>query len=105
MPSAYSIKVRGVVQGVGFRPFVYRLARANDLNGWVLNAEEGVEIHLEGEKGPVQSFLEEMKMRAPKAAAIAEIVVEPAELEGLAGFLIQESSGSRAPSVRISPDL
>ena len=44
MPNAYSIKVRGVVQGVGFRPFVYRLACANDLKGWVLNAEEGVEI-------------------------------------------------------------
>ena len=48
MASACSIRVRGVVQGVGFRPFVYRLARANTLNGWVLNGEEGVEIHLEG---------------------------------------------------------
>lgn len=52
MIGAYSIKVRGVVQGVGFRPFVYRLARTNDLNGWVLNAEEGVEIHLEEKKVP-----------------------------------------------------
>src|SRR5271168_2813441 len=48
MPKAYSITVRGVVQGVGFRPFVYRLARAHDLKGWVLNAEHGVRIHLEG---------------------------------------------------------
>ena len=57
MPKAYSIQDRGVVQGVGFRPFVYRLARANNLKGWVLNAEEGVEIHLEGEEEPLQSFL------------------------------------------------
>ena len=48
MPKAYSIQVRGIVQGVGFRPFVYRLARAKNLQGWILNTEEGVEIHLEG---------------------------------------------------------
>ncbi len=46
--SACSIKVRGVVQGVGFRPFVFRLARANTFAGWVFNGEEGVEIFLEG---------------------------------------------------------
>jgi hydrogenase maturation factor HypF (carbamoyltransferase family) len=50
MLNAYSITVRGVVQGVGFRPFVYRLARTNGLTGWVLNEQEGVEIHLEGEE-------------------------------------------------------
>ena len=50
MPSACSIRVRGVVQGVGFRPFVYRLAQANTLAGWVLNGDQGVEIHLEGKR-------------------------------------------------------
>jgi len=48
MAKACSIRVRGVVQGVGFRPYVYHLARANTLAGWVLNGEEGVEIYLEG---------------------------------------------------------
>src|ERR1700683_1046996 len=76
MSNAYSIKVRGVVQGVGFRPFIYRLACAKGLNGWVSNAKDGVEMHLEGEKGIVQSFLEEMKMRPPQAATIAELHVE-----------------------------
>jgi hydrogenase maturation protein HypF len=105
MPNAYSIKVRGVVQGVGFRPFVYRLARAKGLTGWVLNAEEGVEIHLEGEKEIVQSFLEEMRTRPPRAAAIADIFIEPAEEGGFAEFIIQESSGERQATARISPDL
>jgi hydrogenase maturation protein HypF len=105
MPNAYSIKVRGVVQGVGFRPFVYRLARANVLKGWVLNAEEGVEIHLEGEQGTLQSFLAEMKARPPQAAAIAEVRVQPAETSGFAEFTIRESSRKRQPTARISPDL
>jgi hydrogenase maturation protein HypF len=105
MPNAYSINVSGVVQGVGFRPFVYRLARAHDLKGWVLNAEEGVEIHLEGEEGTLQSFLEEMKTHPPQAAAIAEVRAETAEAIGFTEFTIRESSGVRQPTVRISPDL
>jgi hydrogenase maturation protein HypF len=105
MPNAYSIKVRGVVQGVGFRPFVYRLARANGLKGWVLNAEEGVEIHLEGEQGTLESFLAEMKARPPQAAAIAEVRVQPAETAGFAEFTIRESARKRQPTTRISPDL
>jgi hydrogenase maturation protein HypF len=48
MPTAYYVKISGVVQGVGFRPFIYRLAQENNLKGWVINSEEGVEIHLEG---------------------------------------------------------
>lgn len=105
MRNAYSISVSGVVQGVGFRPFVYRLARAHDLKGWVLNAEEGVEMHLEGEEGPLQSFLEEMKTHPPQAAAIAEVRAETTEAIGLTEFTIRESTGERQPTVRVSPDL
>jgi hydrogenase maturation protein HypF len=105
MPKAYSIKVRGVVQGVGFRPFVYRLARAYDLRGWVLNAEEGVEIHLEGEEGPLQSFLEEINTHPPQAAAIAEVRTEQVDAVGFTEFTIRESAGESQPTVRISPDL
>jgi hydrogenase maturation protein HypF len=105
MPQAYSIKVSGVVQGVGFRPFVYRLARANGLKGWVLNATEGVEIHLEGEAGPLQSFLTEMKTSPPQASLIAEVWIEPAATEGLDSFTIHESAARRPPTARISPDL
>jgi hydrogenase maturation protein HypF len=48
MRSARSILVRGIVQGVGFRPFVYRLAHEHRIAGWVLNGEDGVAIHAEG---------------------------------------------------------
>ena len=48
MVEALDIQVKGIVQGVGFRPFVYRLAKKYQLNGWVLNAVEGVFIHVEG---------------------------------------------------------
>lgn len=69
MASACSIRVRGVVQGVGFRPFVYRLACANTLNGWVLNAEEGVEIHLEGPDAALEAFVRDLKALPPPQPA------------------------------------
>ena len=105
MPSACLIKITGVVQGVGFRPFVYRLAKTHGLKGWVLNAEGGVEIHLEGEDQPLESFLEEMKARSPQAAVIAEVSVEPTQPSGFSDFIIRESTGKQHPTVRISPDL
>ena len=105
MPSAYSITVRGVVQGVGFRPFVYRLACTNNLKGWVLNAEEGVVIHLEGDEEPLQLFLRELRTHPPQAAEISDISIEPAEGAGFREFEIRQSTGERRPTVRISPDL
>jgi hydrogenase maturation protein HypF len=105
MPSAYLIKITGVVQGVGFRPFVYRLAKTHGLKGWVLNAEGGVEIHLEGEDQRLESFLEEMKARSPQAAVVAEVSVEPTQPSGFSDFTIRESAGKQHPTVRISPDL
>ena len=105
MSTACSIRVRGVVQGVGFRPFVYRLAQANTLTGWVLNAEQGVEIYLEGPEQQLEAFVHELKMKPPPAASIAEIEVKPTEAVGLKEFTIRESQRSERPTVRISPDL
>jgi hydrogenase maturation protein HypF len=105
MPIAYSITVRGVVQGVGFRPFVYRLALANDLKGWVLNAEGGLEIHLEGDEEPLELFLEELETHPPQAAEISEIRVDSIEAAGFTEFTIRQSKAERRPTVRISPDL
>jgi hydrogenase maturation protein HypF len=93
------------VQGVGFRPFVYRLACANTLNGWVLNGEEGVEIYLEGAETGLEAFVRDLKAQPPPAASIAEIDVRPAEATGLHEFTIRTSQRRERPKVRISPDL
>ena len=58
MSKAIKVRVKGIVQGVGFRPFIYLLAREHSLNGWVLNDEAGVEIHLEGDSSKLEKFLE-----------------------------------------------
>ncbi len=105
MPSACSIRVRGVVQGVGFRPFVYRLARAKALAGWVLNGEQGVEIFLEGAENNLLAFVQNLKSQPPPASSITEIEVHRADPIGLNEFTIRESQRSDRLTVRITPDL
>src|SRR5271154_4632383 len=91
MASACSIKVRGVVQGVGFRPFVFRLARANTLAGWVLNGEQGVEIFLEGADQGLKSFVHTLRNEPPPAAQITDIEVRASNPVGCNEFTIRES--------------
>src|SRR3954468_18562880 len=103
--SARLIRVRGLVQGVGFRPFVYLLARAHGLNGWVLNGENGVEIHVEGAEASLDKFISSLKREPPPAAQVSSLEVVGSDPAGLADFTIRESQRSIKPSVRISPDL
>ena len=103
--AALSIRVTGVVQGVGFRPFVYRLAQAQSLAGWVLNEEGGVDIHLEGSPPALDAFVRALSTSAPAAANISAIDVQACEPAGLTGFTIRESRRTGRPTVRISPDL
>jgi hydrogenase maturation protein HypF len=103
--SASNIRVRGVVQGVGFRPFVFRLAHENTLAGWVLNAGDGVEIHVEGNREGLDAFLNDLRTSAPPAATIATVDVESAESTGLTDFVIRPSPAARQPTTRIAPDM
>jgi len=105
MTNARSIRVRGVVQGVGFRPFVYRLARENALTGWVLNETEGVEIHLEGAGERLDAFVRRLRAEAPPAAGITTIDIREAAADGLDTFTIRDSRAGDQPVARISPDL
>ncbi|WP_457591153.1 carbamoyltransferase HypF [Geoglobus sp.] len=88
----YRIIVTGRVQGVGFRPFIYRLARAMGLRGYVRNVGDGtVEIVIDGDP---EEFLREMKARKPPMAVIERVVVEKAEMrENFADFVIVRSGG------------
>jgi len=107
MAGAASIRVRGVVQGVGFRPFVYRLAQSHGLTGWVLNGDDGVEIRIEGAPDQVDGFLEDLRAGtgAPTAASITAIDVHLAAPSGLEGFVIRTSRRRDPPTTGISPDL
>jgi hydrogenase maturation protein HypF len=105
LAAACRIRVRGVVQGVGFRPFVFRLAREHGLAGWVLNGEDGVEIHIEGTPAALRGFVRQLEQAPPPAAVIAAIEQSEAAALGLSAFTIRDSRRSAPPSTRISPDL
>ena len=102
---ARRISIRGIVQGVGFRPFVYRIAIGHEIAGWVLNGESGVRIHAEGSAAHVNAFLRDLKAEQPVAARISSIDVSAAEPQGFDNFQILESSRQASPTVRVSPDL
>jgi hydrogenase maturation protein HypF len=105
VPAARRVLVQGAVQGVGFRPFVYRAARRHCLTGWVLNGETGVEIHLEGAPEAIEAFLLELGRSPPPAADIEAISVREVTTEGHLEFTIRRSRSGHKPTVRISADL
>jgi hydrogenase maturation protein HypF len=103
--SACRVRVRGVVQGVGFRPFVYRLAREHALAGYVVNSAEGVDILIEGAPTDIETFVSELHSRAPAAAMVVDARTERVEASGIRGFCIGESVRGGKVSTGISPDL
>ena len=104
-PTARRLRVRGVVQGVGFRPFVYNLALRCGVNGWVRNTSAGVEIQVEGGARRVAAFRAALPRETPPRAFIAALDDEPAEAEGAAGFAILESAADPAAYQLVSPDI
>jgi hydrogenase maturation protein HypF len=102
---ARCLVVRGTVQGVGFRPFVARLADTHGLRGWVLNANRGVEIHVEGEPEAIDAFATAIRTDAPPAAKVVALDTLEATQTGVARFVIRQSEPRAIPTVPISPDL
>jgi hydrogenase maturation protein HypF len=100
---AYSIHLNGIVQGVGFRPFVYRLAQELKINGWVNNSSHGVYIHAEGEH--VQVFIDRLVKEIPPLAKITEIEKQEVDFGHYQSFEIVKSSKEENEDVLIPPDV
>ena len=98
------IEVKGIVQGVGFRPFVYKLAKLNNLFGWVNNTSKGVFIDIEGDENNINNFINELKYNAPPLSRITSININNMELLGYENFIIKESINNLNATTYISPD-
>ena len=103
--SRQRIRVNGVVQGVGFRPFVYRLAQERALAGFVQNDGDGVVIEVQGAAKKLADFPAAIQQEAPDAAHITDLAVEQISPRRENGFSIIASTQNGAPSTLISPDL
>lgn len=98
------IKVNGIVQGVGFRPFVYRIATHLNLKGYVLNlGDAGVEIEVEGEEKKIYEFIDLLKKKKPSLAKIDEIKTEFGREKGYRKFEIKKSIDKIEEGVSIIP--
>jgi hydrogenase maturation protein HypF len=98
------VHVVGVVQGVGFRPFVHRLATRNALTGWVRNESGEVFVEVEGQARAVDAFVEGLRTEAPVLARIEGLEIEPVSPRGATGFRVLESLAT-AGRLPVSPDV
>jgi hydrogenase maturation protein HypF len=99
------ISVRGVVQGVGFRPFIYQLAVRHNLRGWVRNTSGDVKIEVEGEARDIEGFLKAIREKAPPAARIEEITATAGPTAGYEKFEIKGSVAEAGKYQLVSPDI
>ncbi|ADH84936.1 carbamoyltransferase HypF [Desulfurivibrio alkaliphilus] len=105
MLTRWSLALGGLVQGVGFRPFVYRLARQHALAGRVCNSAAGVEIELEGPRPRLVAFLDDLQRQAPPAAVIEHLERRELPPVGEQGFVIADTQCGGPPVAGVVPDL
>ena len=101
----YQITINGLVQGVGFRPFVYRIAKKLDLTGWVLNTNEDVTICVNAHQELINHFVHLLKSEAPPASLIDQVFVKDAAPEVFTDFTILESHNISEAITEICPDI
>ncbi len=100
------IFIRGVVQGVGFRPFIYNLAHSLGLGGYILNSSSGVTVEVEGPDSAIDQFLATLRASPPPLAQITEIALTEVPLQNASEFSIRESQAEQDHAFSlISPDV
>ncbi|TFE67531.1 carbamoyltransferase HypF [Methylacidiphilum caldifontis] len=102
---AWHLHLKGKVQGVGFRPFVYRIAKEKNLKGWVSNNTDGVHIYVEGRREDLKAFYHFVLTHYPPIALVTESSCWEEPLQGYNDFFIKESIKEGSSSVLLLPDL
>ena len=105
MEQCYHIHFSGIVQGVGFRPFVHKLALKLNVNGWVTNGSDGVHIYCKGNKNTLTYFYEQILHTPPQQAFIAKHSIEASEVYVPDGFYIHESKRGNKVQMMLTPDI
>src|SRR5688500_11302582 len=100
-----ALHVTGAVQGVGFRPFVYRLALDMKLTGWVNNSPQGVNIEVEGSSSRLAEFLARLQQESPPRSVIQSVASSFLPLEGYPAFEIRSSVESGPKRALVLPDM
>jgi hydrogenase maturation protein HypF len=103
--SRLELGICGAVQGVGFRPFVYRLAHELGLSGWVVNDNRGVTIQIEGRREALDEFVRRLPIERPAGSLIGALTREDLEPTGAQEFTIRESPAGGAKTAEMPPDL
>lgn len=98
------IHIKGIVQGVGFRPFVYKLAIKKQLKGWVNNATDGVHIHINANKKITNTFLQNILENLPPLAVVTEYYIEETKYQEYQKFEIIYSVDQAKPNILLTPD-
>ncbi len=103
--NTWHIHIEGIVQGVGFRPFVYRYAVKEGLKGWVNNTNDGVHIHINATEEQARRFLETLLRHLPPLAVVNHYEISPAEDEVFEDFSIVKSESAGNAKVLLTPDV
>lgn len=103
-PILKKITIKGVVQGVGFRPFIFRHAAKHQIKGWIINTSSGVEMEIEGTINNIERFISTLEAEAPPISQIESILIEDGEFKGFESFEIRESRKDFGYQL-ISPDI
>lgn len=101
----YRIIITGIVQGVGFRPFIFNLSIGHGLKGWVGNADSDVIIEVEAEQYQIIRYIDQIKEKSPVLSKIESIHYEELPLEGFTDFTIRHSQANSKSQIYISPDV